>query len=445
MKKILRSMLPATIAVLASSAALANPIIQNGIESIDLDLGVNQVEIHVHNSNQSNFLGDLSLALQTTHLDIPAGGSVKCSKGNDFNSARIGFGAFNPTFFDALVVHKTDFPITGIEWTGGQWLGEAMDPNYAYHVPVASLKDAAKPAYQVDPLAEVEAMRQAYVNNGGTDLGFYRTDHEVVLDRKVSVHATCWTGISTNAIATKHVPLSVKVVYDGDEDLANFKLNAQLVTPNSPQLEAAYIPFDVTSGKILAYTPVYIGSCPKDLSFRSTIKTNGEGALLYRVLENGQVRYQSPLIEVDKNSDDIQEDYVYELEWDGPVSLQKKDREFVLKIASKAANEDGYPTFYNEFDRVDWSHTCTPKLKVGLGGSNGGGILIQNNGQQGQQVPAPSVGYNSQQPAQTPARATTTTPEPAQATREPASREPATRTPAPGAGRTPASSMPDPQ
>jgi len=443
MKKTFFASLTAAGALLASATAMANPIIEPGIESIDLDLGVNQVEIRVHNASNSNLLANLDLAVKTNQIAIPAHGMVKCSKGNNFNAAKIGFGVFNPTFYDSNVVTKADFPLTAYEWVGGDWLGEAMDPNYAYTIPVASLKNPAKENYQVDPLAEVAKMLEAHLDNGGSELSFYRNNHQVVLDRSVSVHAACWTGVSTNARATKHVPLSVKIVYEGDEDLANFKLNA--VIQNSPQqgFQAGFSPFKVIEGDLIAYTPNYIGTCPRDLKFRASILVQGEGRIRYRITEGPDVHYMSEVIEIEKNEGDFGEDFVYELEWEGLESLQKADRHFRLQIAGKADDEGGNPTFFNQYASLDWSHTCMPKLNVGVGGMTPGGPMIQNGNQQAQQAQqAPKVGYQPSQPTPVkPERATSTGRETSP------ERNPARTTPdrQPTTPRTPAGALPDPQ
>jgi len=387
MKPIFARALPAVALMTSMTGAFANPIVGNGIESIDLDLGQTVYEIRVHNASQSTALSNLSLAVKTNSLSIPAQGSVKCSKGNSFAAAKIGYGVFNPTFYDSNVLHHENFPLTAWEWEPGihgAWVGEAMDQNYAYTLPVGSMKDPAKPELQVDPLAEVAKMRDAYIQNGGTELGFYRNAHEVSLQRKVSAIASCMVSQNETSSATFWKPITVKVIYEADPDLANFQLNANLlqggVLANGINQD---LPMDVSSAELLPYSPNFVGQCPVDLKFRVDITGSGNGSLKYRIVEGSGTVHQSETHDYEGGNGVWKHDFVYPIEWEGQESLEKTDRTFKLYVAHKDEDEFGVPTMYNLYDQVNWSHKCTPKVNINLGGTGPNGGLVINQGDNG--------------------------------------------------------------
>ena len=419
--------LPALALMTSVTGAFANPIIADGIESISLNLGKTAYEVRVHNASQSTALASLNLAVKTNTLNIPAQGSAKCSKGNPFLYSSIGIGVFNPTFLDANVIHSVDFPIAAMEWSNGQWIAEAMDPNFSYTAPVASLQNPGKPDLQIDALAEVAKLRDAYIQNGGTELGFYRATHEVVLERKVSAIVSCLDASYTAAgKATVWKPITVKVIYEGDPDLTNFALNAVLQGQGGLVNEVNQdLPMNVNSGKLLPYSPNFVGQCPVDLKFRVDITGSGNGSLKYRIVEGSGTVHQSETHDYAAENGVWKHDFVYPIEWEGPESLQKTERTFKLYVSYLDEDEFGVPTMYNLFDQVNWSHKCTPKLNVGIGGVNEGGLLINQGGEgnsplgygqgvgQSRQNAAPSAVFK---PTPTkPARAATPTPAPARA------------------------------
>jgi len=135
------------------------------------------------------------------------------------------------------------------------------------------------------------------------------------------------------------------------------------------------------TGKLPPYTPNFVGHCPADLKFRVDTNGSGTGSLRYRIVEGSGAVHQFETHDYASEDGVWKHGFVYPIEWEGSQPLQKSNRTFKLYVSYLGEDEFGVLTMYNLYDQANWSHKCPPKLSLGIGGVNEGGLLINQGGE----------------------------------------------------------------
>jgi hypothetical protein len=376
--------------LLAATSAHANKIMQDGVDDVSLTLQSNTVEVAIKDFSGGNSLAGVDIKPVTTHLTFPLQSRVSCAKDSGgYSHMQVGFGAFNPTFLDALVVHSEMNPEAGFtEWSGNQKISEAPG-TYQYQVALNALKDAAKPDYQLDPLAEFNKAKEQFVSQGGTEIDYLRQNRTIEVQRKLTTMGACWKGFSGKALGTVHTPVTIRIKYQGNPNLTNVKV---AVGQQQGGIQVGYNPLKIVSGEILPYAPTYVGACPADLKFRVRLKVGGKGGVKYRINEGGSTVYQSPGLDFDGGGE-FTHDFTFAVPFEGKHTLgQMKQRTFTLHALGKDEQEVVWPVSYQPYGSKSWSYKCMPQVNVGVGGVGPGGANLAPNQAPGGGAPSANLG-----------------------------------------------------
>lgn len=424
-----------------NSAAAGNMIVQDGIEKVDLTLAQSVYTVNLQEMSGGSDINAVNVQLLTDKVTFRASGMISCEKVSGIRpfyplGADIGFGAFNPTFGDAGVVHEADFNVGEKYYNNSQnsWVNKPSTVKN-WEVPLNKLKNPGKPSYEFDALKIFNAEMQKFINNGGTKTDFLKQDRVIQVERSLSMYTGCskMNGqgkVTKLAYGTDTEPVTMKIQYKGNPNLTNIAV----ATTNNGQINMGYQPLKITYATIKPYAPSYVGKCPAELKFRVEIKGQGKGQVKYRIhgkydenyiTENLQQIYQSPALEFNAPQGGTVHDFVYELPFSGnDVINETIDHQFRLAITWKDEKANYFETTYQTFSTKDWKRRCTPQVSVGVGGVvNGSGAYVNQGGSNGGQatqnlkiqkqpvIPAPS--REVQQPARAetaPARAVTPSP-----------------------------------
>jgi hypothetical protein len=154
--------------------------VQDGVDDVSLTLQSNTVEVAIKDFSGGNSLAGVDIKPVTTHLTFPLQSRVSCAKNSGgYSHMQVGFGAFNPTFLDALVLHSAMNPEAGhTQWSGNQQISEAPG-TYQYQVALNALKNPALPDYELDPVAEFNKAKEQFVSQGGTEIDYLRQNRTI--------------------------------------------------------------------------------------------------------------------------------------------------------------------------------------------------------------------------------------------------------------------------
>ncbi len=374
-----------TLGILAVSALCAAPsfaqkITTAAVTDITFNGLPNSVDVHLKDMSNGSSIANVNVQSLTTSLTLPISSTVKCAKSQwGYSHSLVGFGAFNPTFLDAGVVHQAPNPNAGhTTWTGLKWITEAAT-TYQYQVPLNALKNPAKSSYQLDVLAEFNAAMNSFIQQGGTKLDYLKSNRTIDVQRQVSVMGACWTGLSSKGFATYTKPLTIRIKYQGNPKLT--AINAQLGQMGGRGIQAGPQPLQITTGQILPYAPNYQGACPADLKFRVQLNGVGKGEARYRITQGNSTVYDSPALPFANGK--LQHDFNVVMPYFGKQSLNNKIlHKYRLYVRFKDEKAAVWPAHYQLLGDKDWSHTCTPQLNDALDGQGGKGIdqVAPNNG-----------------------------------------------------------------
>ena len=375
--------------MLAATSVHANKIMQDGVDDVSLTLQSSTVEVLLKDFSGGNSLAGVDIKPVTTHLNFPLQSRVKCAKNSGgYSHMDVGFGAFNPTFLDTLVLHSEMNPSAGYtEWSGNKAISQAPGTHH-YQVALGALKNPGLPDYQLDPVAELNKAMEQFVSQGGTQVDFLRQDRTLEVQRKLTAMGTCWKGFSGKALGTVHTPVTIRIKYQGNPNLTNVKV---AVGQQQGGIQVGYNPLKIVSGEIQPYAPTYVGACPADLKFRVRLKVGGKGGLKYRINEGGSTVYQSPGLDF-AGGGEFTHDFTFTVPFEGKQSLgQMKQRTFTLHALGKDAEEAVWPVHYQKYGNKSWNYKCTPQVSVGVGGVGPGGANLAP-------VPAPVPGGDAPSP-----------------------------------------------
>jgi hypothetical protein len=256
-------------------------------------------------------------------------------------------------------------------------------------VALNALKDATKPDYQLDPLAEFNKAKEQFVSQGGTELDYLRQNRTIEVQRKLTTMGACWKGFSGKALGTVHTPVTIRIKYQGNPNLTNVKV---AVGQQQGGIQVGYNPLKIVSGEILPYAPTYVGACPADLKFRVRLKVGGKGGVKYRINEGGSTVYQSPGLDFDGGGE-FTHDFTFAVPFEGKHTLgQMKQRTFTLHALGKDEQEVVWPVSYQPYGSKSWSYKCMPQVNVGVGGVGPGGANLAPNQAPGGGAPSANLG-----------------------------------------------------
>ena len=396
MAKMIHAALAATLmtGVCMTGAQAGNMILQEGVEKVDLTVNQKTYTVDLKEMSGGTSVNGANVQVLTDHVLFSAPSSVSCKKGAGFvMTTLIGFGAFNPTFQDALVVHQDETEPSKKYWNDGSWHQSAGGVGL-WNVPINALKDASKPNYEFDALKIFNAEMQKFISNGGTKLEFLKKDRVIDVERNLSIYSGCVDHggkgqVTALGYGTDVEPITMRIKYTGNPNLTNVAVKLG----GNGQIKAGHQPIKVTDGHIKPYAPTYVGQCPANLKFRVEMKGQGKGQVRYRVhkMSNGQFNnqlmsqvYQSPNLAFDASKGGMTHDFNYQLPFAGPEVLNKTvPHSFRLTVETKDENSNTFETHYQLLEIKEWKSRCTPKVNVGLGG---GGIKYDNS------TPSPKPG-----------------------------------------------------
>lgn len=387
---------------LLSAPAFALKITSDTVDDITLTGVPSAVDVILKDVSGGNSIVAVNVQPQTQTLTFPVNSVVKCSKSsNGYSHSRVGFGAFNPTFLDAGVVHHEENPNAGhTTWTGTKWITEAA-ATHNYQVSLNELKNPGKPSYQLDVLAEFNAAMDNFIQQGGTKLDFLKSNRTIEVERSVSVLGACWKGFSDKGYATHTKTVTIRIKYQGNPNLT--AINAQLNGNMANQVQVGKQPMKVTTGQILPHAPNYVGACPVDLKFDVRMNGVGNGQVKYRINEGGSTVYNSTPVNFADGK--MQHQFIIPVAYPGKFELnQKKTVTYTLHAMIKDVDAASWPSHYQPFGGKSWSYTCKPKVSVGVG--PGGNQLAPNDNQQTPAVKPMRVQPQNAPPARAPSRDT---------------------------------------
>jgi hypothetical protein len=373
--------------LLAATSAHANKIMQDGVDDVSLTLQASTFEVAIKDFSGGNSLDGVDIKPVTTHLSFPLQSRVKCAKNSGgYSHMDVGFGSFNPTFLDALVLHSEKNPEAGYtEWSGNQSISQAPG-TYQYQVALSALKNPGLPDYELDPVAEFNKAMEQFVSQGGTKIDFLRQNRTIEVQRKLTAMGACWKGFSGKALGRVNTPVTIRIKYQGNPNLTNVKV---AVGPQQGGIQVGPNPLKIVSGEIQPHAPTYVGACPADLKFRVRLKVGGKGGLKYRINEGGSTVYQSPSLDF-AGGGEFTHDFTFTVPFEGKNSLgQMKQRTFTLHALGKDVEEAVWPVHYQNYGNKSWNYKCTPQVSVGVGGVGPGGANL---------APAPAPGDGGMAP-----------------------------------------------
>ena len=287
----LRTLSTLTLGLALAAPALAQKITTTAVTDITFTGPPAVVEVLLKDASGSNAIAQVNVQPVTTSLSIPVTSTVKCAKSQwGYSHSRVGFGAFNPTFLDAGVVHEEENPQAGsTTWYGLKWITEAA-AQHMYHVSLNELKNPAKPERQLDVMAEFNAAMHTFIQQGGTKLDFLKGDRTIDVQRHISVLGACWTGASSKGFATYTKPLTVRIKYQGNPQLSGVNIQlgnmggGQIQVPAPPKPSGAFTKnLAVVASDLKLLTPHLVGKCPAKVQFQADIQVDAAGEVNYTV------------------------------------------------------------------------------------------------------------------------------------------------------------------
>jgi hypothetical protein len=379
-------------ALLAATSAHANKILQDGVDDVSLTVQGSIFEVTIKDFSGGTSVAAVDIKPVTTHLTFPLESRVKCGKNSGgYSHTNVGFGAFNPTFGDTLVMYHEANPEGGYtQWSGGQWISQAPGVRQ-FQVALSALKNPAYPDYELDPVAEFYKAMEQFVSQGGTQLDFLRQDRTIEVQKTLSAMGACWMGFSGKALGRVNTPVTIRIRYQGNPNLSNVNV---AIGQQQGGIQAGDMPLQIISGEILPYAPNYVGACPAELKFRVRLTAAGKGEIRYRINQNGSTVFESPALV--SNGGETTHDFTFALPAVGNHQLnQVQQRSFTLHARGKDEKENFWPAHWQHYGNKGWSFKCTPQVSIGVGGVGPGGGVNLAPPTPGGGIPTPGTRINA--------------------------------------------------
>lgn len=382
-------------ALLATFSAHAGKILQDGVDDVDLTVQGNTFEVTIKDFSGGTSVAGVDIRPVTTHLTFPLESRVKCSKSSGgYSHTSVGFGAFNPTFGDTLVMYHEINPSAGYtEWASGQWISQAPF-THQFQVALSALKNPAYPDYELDPVAELYKAMDQFVSQGGTQFDYLRQDRVIEVQKTLSAMGACWSGFSGKALGRVNTPVTIRIRYQGNPNLTNVNV---ALGQQPGGIQVGETPLQIIGGEILPFAPNYVGACPAELKFRVRLTAAGKGELRYQINEGGSTVYQSPALA--SGGGEVTHDFTFALPAVANHQLnQVHQRSFTLHARGKDEKENFWPAHWQHYGSRNWSFRCTPQVNIGLGGVGPGGGVNLTQPPPGNGGPSPAAGINAPAP-----------------------------------------------
>ncbi|MDO6746247.1 hypothetical protein [Gilvimarinus sp. 1_MG-2023] len=349
------------------------------------------VAVSVKNMSANKSVQNVNLSPQTQDLTVSVSGGIDCDNNAhvhqgilQFNSesawGKMNLGTGNNLNHPGAQYKQSIFDFTPALQNGPN----SKNFNQNWKIPLAQVKQGNN---SFDPVKIVQDGLQAFQNNGGSAVDFYRKNRSFSKDVRISLIGSC--GKAGNGPATwginglinawmTSVTVPVMVNYQGDPGI--FALNAQLgnsgfpntvkAQPKNPpsgpnQFENGYNPLVITDASLQAHNPQYRGQCPKDLNFVVRYRGTGKGMVRYHIVENGKTVHTSAPLPYDNKFGWRQNQFSFEIPTDQQQYNKTVNRKFRLLFEVKEDDKNTYNWNQNtQLGSLNWSHHCQAQAIV---------------------------------------------------------------------------------
>lgn len=384
---------------LASFGAHATSATSKYVKDVDLDFPGYAAVVHIKNTSANKNVEAINLQVQESNLDFLIHGSVECKAGISDNVGEIHFGGASAYFGSVIIAN-----VNTINDTGSLHHGE-IDVGYSdkdhpiaeyiedtFSVPLSKLKNG-HPLLRVDPLAELYKKLALHINNGGKAVDFYKQDHDIVLQRNISLVGICGkVYYMTPGYETKERTIQIK--YEGDKDLyattqVFLEVSPVKVKPagNEQSQLNNILPFQLDKATFQPNMPNYVGKCIPDENpkIRMNFQMSGSkmGEIDIKIVGASNHGPQETYFVTTGMIKEAGSDY---LDFEFPLKeLLAKDQysymatpsnttfnhHFYLKARYKDFTPGSTWSEYKNFDDTNFKHRCAPQVAVELGGNGG--------------------------------------------------------------------------
>ena len=407
------SALVAVTMSLGSIAAFANQGAGSDfVDEVKLTFTGQAAVIHVKNTSANKNVNAVNLAVQESKMDFGLSGTVYCDPGINVRF-KGGYAFFGNLTLDGDGNVNASNTLHGQNSFSVAYQEKKNDPieyvDNIFSVPLNKVKNGSA-ALKVDPVAELNKKLQQHINNGGKAVNFYRNEQQVVLQRPISIAGICGNN-SKNSAGYYTKNHTIQIIYEGDKNVVDHKLNPQLgqqpgqiklnakpipIVPmgGNGTIEAGYQPLQISQANILAETLSYTGHCPKELKFTVRIKGQGRGGVKYRVKDGITHIKSSGSMIFDEKGTWWQDVFTYTVK--AEKMNQQVNHNFSLKVEYRDGQAQGMG--WKEFNGtgLQWKHKCTPQSKFNMGQQQGGLQFNNNSNSQGMDIKVKPVQTESQ-------------------------------------------------
>lgn len=364
------------------------------VKSVNVDFPGLAAVITVKNTSANKHVNAVKLEAQESKLDFLLDGLVECKKQNKvvFGRADAYFGIVGIGGLGDINITSTLFnEQVNVAYTEkGNDIAEATQDTFS--VPLNKLKNG-HPAVRVDALAEIDKKLQAYVQGGGKAVDFYKQDHDIVLQRPISLVGMCGKPANhTYGFKTKNHTVQIK--YVGDPEINDKPiLNAQL--GNVPNQIKNDLPIKLDKAEFQPNIPHYFGQCLPENNQKIQINLqfsgNGAGYMDLRVMPVSNTYadygtyYKFENIPVNAQA-------TKKIDFSFPLkTMLQQDKYSYMAISNnktwnhnmkiqgryKSKEEGSQWSQWKDYDTAIFKHRCIPQVGVQMGG-NGGKIGYDN-------------------------------------------------------------------
>ena len=367
---------------------------QNAVHSVDFSITSPTPVITIQNNSGSKSIHNIQLGVQTPTISYELEGLVICQKGKKVKY--VGSTAFfgtattwnNESIVDWQTLHSQQ--INPSHGQKGSNIIESGDSDIIVDIPVAKIGEG-HPALRVNPLEEIEKKRQAFLSNGGSDLDFYRQNHQINLSRPFSMSGACqkqkWGQYHGNVkIAVKSVPLTIK--YIGDPTLTDAALIKPGLTPATIPGYTHNLPYKLEQMTFQPNLPHYYGKClpNQDPKIRLNYSASGKqkGQVDFRII-SVSTTYNAPDIYYSKTNlnHDVSQSQNGYIDFEFPLrdlmndpdlphlSLINKTISHNMRLEARyKSQQNGQWSAFKTFDTAVIKHRCEPILNSVIRGPN---------------------------------------------------------------------------
>jgi hypothetical protein len=394
--------------LLASSSLQADQSASSQhVDAVNLSFPGQAAVINIKNNSANKDVSKIKLAVEGSSMAFTLAGSVYCDPGLNvrFKGATAYFGPVNLND-DALnssgTLHSQSVSV-GYKEKNKDVVEYTED---VFTVPLNKVVNAT-PSLRVDALGEMEKKLQAHIQGGGKAVDFYQQDHDIVLQRPISLAGICGNN-SKNTVGYYTKNHTVQIKYKGDPQIFQpAQVNAQLANAGLPNQVGNNLPFRLDQATFQANIPHYYGAClpNKNPKIRMNFQVSGSerGIIDLRVAAKSiYAYYQRDTFFTTEGMIRDPKSGGGHLDFEFPLKeiLSVPQQSFMLqqnkifshnmRIEARYKNlQNGTWSPYKEYGTATFKHRCEPSVNPKLG--NMGGM-------QGYQNKAPGPDNGSKPP-----------------------------------------------